>query len=51
MNSDNEVKWVVQGTWDSKIEIAPVISTSGTLDNPVYKTGPYILAWKRRMPW
>ncbi|XP_016906592.1 oxysterol-binding protein 1 isoform X3 [Apis cerana] len=50
MNSDNEVKWVVQGTWDSKIEIAPVISTSGTLDNPVYKTGPYILAWKRRMP-
>ncbi|XP_018054647.1 PREDICTED: oxysterol-binding protein 1 isoform X1 [Atta colombica] len=50
MNSNKEVKWVVQGTWDSKIEIAPVISTSGTLDNPVYKTGPYILAWKRRMP-
>ncbi|XP_076644474.1 oxysterol binding protein isoform X2 [Halictus rubicundus] len=50
MNSSNEVKWVVQGTWDSKIEIAPVISTSGTPDNPVYKTGPYILAWKRRMP-
>ncbi|XP_078037530.1 oxysterol binding protein isoform X3 [Augochlora pura] len=50
MNSNNEVKWVVQGTWDSKIEIAPVISTSGTTDNPVYKTGPYILAWKRRMP-
>ncbi|KAL0119234.1 hypothetical protein PUN28_009669 [Cardiocondyla obscurior] len=50
MNSNKEVKWVVQGTWDSKIEIAPVISTSGTPDNPVYKTGPYILAWKRRMP-
>ncbi|XP_012279948.1 oxysterol-binding protein 1 isoform X2 [Orussus abietinus] len=50
MNSNNEVKWVVQGTWDSKMEIAPVISTSGTPDNPVYKTGPYILAWKRRMP-
>ncbi|XP_053983794.1 oxysterol-binding protein 1 isoform X2 [Hylaeus volcanicus] len=50
MNSNNEVKWVVQGTWDTKIEIAPVISTSGTLDNQVYKTGPYILAWKRRMP-
>ncbi|XP_026672135.1 oxysterol-binding protein 1 isoform X4 [Ceratina calcarata] len=48
MNANNEVKWVVQGTWDSKIEIAPVISTSGTPDNPVYKTGPYILAWKRR---
>ncbi|XP_015592742.1 oxysterol-binding protein 1 isoform X2 [Cephus cinctus] len=50
MNSNKEVKWVVQGTWDSKIEIAPVISTSGPPDNPVYKTGPYILAWKRRMP-
>ncbi|XP_018353294.1 PREDICTED: oxysterol-binding protein 1 isoform X4 [Trachymyrmex septentrionalis] len=50
MNSNKEVKWVVQGTWDSKIEIAPVISTTGTPDNPVYKTGPYILAWKRRMP-
>ncbi|XP_018312775.1 LOW QUALITY PROTEIN: oxysterol-binding protein 1 [Mycetomoellerius zeteki] len=50
MNSNKEVKWVVQGTWDSKIEIAPVISTSGTPDNPVYKTGPYILAWKRRIP-
>ncbi|KAK2587462.1 hypothetical protein KPH14_003169 [Odynerus spinipes] len=50
MNANKEVKWVVQGTWDSKIEIAPVISTSGSPDNPVYKTGPYILAWKRRMP-
>ncbi|XP_015115191.1 oxysterol-binding protein 1 isoform X1 [Diachasma alloeum] len=50
MNANKEVKWVVQGTWDSKIEIAPVISTSGSPDNPVYKTGPYTLAWKRRMP-
>ncbi|XP_043289479.1 oxysterol-binding protein 1 isoform X2 [Venturia canescens] len=50
MNSSKEVKWVVQGTWDAKIEIAPVINTSGTPDNPVYKTGPYTLAWKRRMP-
>lgn len=50
MNSAKDVKWVVQGTWDSKIEIAPVLSTSGTPDNPVYKTGPYSSAWKRRMP-
>ncbi|XP_044578176.1 oxysterol-binding protein 1 isoform X2 [Cotesia glomerata] len=50
MNADKEVKWVVQGTWDSKIEIAPVISTSGSPDNPIYKTGPYTLAWKRHMP-
>ncbi|XP_058806394.1 oxysterol-binding protein 1 isoform X3 [Phymastichus coffea] len=50
MNSNKEVKWVVQGNWDAKIEVAPVISTSGTPDNPVYKTGPYTLVWKRRMP-
>ncbi|XP_044002352.1 oxysterol-binding protein 1 isoform X2 [Aphidius gifuensis] len=50
MNANKEVKWVVQGTWDNKIEIAPVISTSGSADNPVYKTGPYVLAWIRRPP-
>ncbi|XP_051171697.1 oxysterol-binding protein 1 isoform X2 [Leptopilina boulardi] len=51
MNSNTkEVKWVVQGTWDTKIEIAKVTNTTGTPDNPVYKTGPYILAWKRHMP-
>uniref|UniRef100_A0ABD2VTM9 PH domain-containing protein n=1 Tax=Trichogramma kaykai TaxID=54128 RepID=A0ABD2VTM9_9HYME len=50
MNAEKEVKWVIQGTWDTKIEIAPVISTSGSPDNPVYKTGPYVCAWKRRMP-
>ncbi|XP_043482425.1 oxysterol-binding protein 1 isoform X2 [Leptopilina heterotoma] len=51
MNTNTkEVKWVVQGTWDTKIEIAQVTNTTGTPDNPVYKTGPYILAWKRHMP-
>ncbi|KAJ8678935.1 hypothetical protein QAD02_014722 [Eretmocerus hayati] len=50
MDSNKEVKWVVQGTWDNKIEIAPVLSTSGSADNPVYKTGPYTCAWKRCMP-
>ncbi|XP_046740221.1 oxysterol-binding protein 1 isoform X2 [Diprion similis] len=50
MDANSVVRWVVQGTWDSKIEVAPVISSSGTPDNPVYKTGPYSLAWKRRMP-
>lgn len=50
MNANKEVKWVVQGTWDTKIEIAPVTSVSGTADNPVYKTGSSVVAWKRRMP-
>lgn len=49
-NPAGEVKWVINGTWDDKVEIAPVISTSGTPENPVYQTGPSVLAWRRRMP-
>uniref|UniRef100_A0AAG5DT23 Oxysterol-binding protein n=1 Tax=Anopheles atroparvus TaxID=41427 RepID=A0AAG5DT23_ANOAO len=50
MDSANQVKWVINGTWDSKIEIAPVTSTSGSTENPVYKTGNYKTAWTRRVP-
>jgi hypothetical protein len=49
MDHDGSVRWVVSGTWDNKIEIAPVISTErANPDNPVYKTGPYKTAWKRK---
>ncbi|KAJ9599602.1 hypothetical protein L9F63_009919, partial [Diploptera punctata] len=51
MDSDGNVKWVVNGTWDNKIDIAPVISTErASPDNPVFKTGPYTCAWKRKYP-
>lgn len=50
MDSKGNMKWVVAGEWDNKIEIAPVISSNGTSDNPVIKTGPYTLAWLRKMP-
>jgi hypothetical protein len=51
MDSDGNVRWVVSGTWDNKIDIAPVISTErGSPDNPVFKTGPYKTAWKRKSP-
>ncbi|XP_055623951.1 oxysterol-binding protein 1 isoform X2 [Toxorhynchites rutilus septentrionalis] len=50
MDSSSQVKWVINGTWDSKIEIAPVTSTSGSVENPVYKTGNYKTAWNRRLP-
>lgn len=51
MDSDGNVRWVVSGTWDNKIDIAPVISTErSSPDNPVYKTGPYKTAWKRKSP-
>jgi hypothetical protein len=38
------------GTWDDQVEIAPVIGNTGTTSNPVYETGPSVVAWKRRMP-
>ncbi|XP_055530806.1 oxysterol-binding protein 1 [Wyeomyia smithii] len=50
MDNASQVKWVISGTWDSKIEIAPVTSTSGSVENPVYKTGNFKAAWTRRLP-
>lgn len=50
MNSDHEVKYILQGTWDAQIEFGPVISTSGTPDNPVYNAGPFMVAWERNIP-
>lgn len=32
------------------MEIAPVTGNTGSLSNPVYETGPSVVAWKRRMP-
>lgn len=40
----------ILGTWDDQVEIAPVIGNTGTVNNPVYQTGPSVVAWKRRMP-
>ncbi|XP_026284564.1 oxysterol-binding protein 1 isoform X2 [Frankliniella occidentalis] len=50
MDKDENVKWIVTGTWDDKVEIAPVTSVEGDSNNPVYRTGPYIVAWQRRQP-
>ncbi|EDW16470.1 oxysterol-binding protein 1 [Drosophila mojavensis] len=50
INRNNEAKWVVRGTWDDKIEIAQVLETSGTADNPTYTTGEYKVAWQCRPP-
>ncbi|KAM8704724.1 hypothetical protein ACLKA7_009217 [Drosophila subpalustris] len=48
INRNKEVKWLIRGTWDDQIEIAPVLRTHGTLENPTYTTGEYKTAWKRR---
>ncbi|XP_071449037.1 oxysterol-binding protein 1 isoform X4 [Hetaerina americana] len=50
VDKDGNVKWVVTGMWDNKIEIAKVTSSQGGPENPVFKTGPSRLVWKRRMP-
>lgn len=50
MNRDGIAKWVINGNWDNKVEIAPVTSVSGSEDSPVYKTGNYKSIWTRRMP-
>lgn len=50
MDSSDNVKWVINGTWDGQVEIAPVTGNTGTSSNPVYQTGSSIIAWKRRMP-
>lgn len=44
------VKWVINGTWDDQVEIAPVIGNTGTPSNPIYQTGDSVMAWKRRAP-
>ncbi|KAJ3618524.1 hypothetical protein MTP99_006502 [Tenebrio molitor] len=50
MDVAGHVKWIINGTWDDQVEIAPVIGNTGTTSNPVYETGPSVVAWKRRMP-
>lgn len=50
VNAAGEVKWVLNGTWDNRMEIAHVLSTNGSKDNPVYKTGNYKAVWQRSKP-
>ncbi|XP_041971558.1 oxysterol-binding protein 1 isoform X2 [Aricia agestis] len=38
-------RYVVQGHWDSRVELAPV--TSASADNTVCKTGKFSVAWER----
>ncbi|XP_070499181.1 oxysterol-binding protein 1 isoform X2 [Chironomus tepperi] len=50
MDPDKQVKWVLNGTWDNKMELASVTSTSGSPENPVYRTSNYKTIWQRRLP-
>ncbi|XP_023716745.1 oxysterol-binding protein 1 isoform X7 [Cryptotermes secundus] len=51
MDSDGNVRWIISGMWDNKIDIAPVISTEhASPNNPVYTKGPDRTVWKRNSP-
>ncbi|KAL1502089.1 hypothetical protein ABEB36_007286 [Hypothenemus hampei] len=45
---NGNVKWIINGTWDDQVVIAPVTGNTGTPSNPVYQTGNSVIAWKRR---
>lgn len=45
-----QARIVINGNWDSKIEMATVTSVSGSEDSPVYKTANYTTIWTRKMP-
>lgn len=38
-------RYVLQGHWDERVEVAPVTSSSS--DNSVCKTGKFTVAWER----
>ena len=50
-NRDGEAKWVLQGTWDDRIECAKVINTvTNNKGKMVYETGEQKVVWQRRYP-
>lgn len=50
MSEDKSVRYVITGTWDNQVDIAPVTGTSGSAENPVFETGANVTVWKRRLP-
>lgn len=54
MDAEKRVRWVITGTWDHKVDVAPVIGLANdmanTTDTSVMQTGPSVSAWKRRLP-
>ena len=56
VNKNNEIKWILQGTWDNKMEAAKVLSSSQKLlkgahnGKPLVETGTLKQIWKRNLP-
>ena len=50
-DASGNVKYVLSGTWDCKLEGARVLKTSETSKGKVvYETGDAVVLWQRRYP-
>ncbi|UYV77650.1 OSBP [Cordylochernes scorpioides] len=50
-NAEGAAKWVLQGTWDSKLEVARVVGSPGSVKGkPLLETATPRVAWRRAMP-
>jgi hypothetical protein len=49
--SNGDLKWVLQGTWDTKVEAIKVHNRRrSSKGKPVWDTSAPKLIWKRRLP-
>lgn len=50
-NSDDVVKWFLNGTWDNKLEVSKVYGVrEDGKGKQVLETGSTKVIWKRRLP-
>lgn len=53
VNKDDQIKWVLNGTWDNKMEASRVVNSSQKSEKnskPVIETETPKLIWKRVFP-
>jgi hypothetical protein len=49
-DAGGKARWVLQGSWDEKIEGAKVLNTIEQKGKTVYETGPTKVLWQRQYP-
>lgn len=52
MDSQEKVSWVLNGTWDGKMETCEVLKQKDSDKNgkPTLELGPSRVLWERRLP-
>lgn len=43
-------RWLIRGTWDGQVDIAPITAIEGAPENPTYKTGEFETVWRKNEP-